>query len=47
MYPNSHPLVSTDALALALLGHEDGVTIYDASMNEWGPDSTLPMESDV
>jgi thiosulfate/3-mercaptopyruvate sulfurtransferase len=38
---------TTDAFALALLGHEDDVTIYDASMNEWGPDSTLPMESDV
>lgn len=35
---------TTDAFALLLLGRED-VTIYDASMNEWGPDPALPMES--
>jgi thiosulfate/3-mercaptopyruvate sulfurtransferase len=36
---------TTDALALHLLGQQD-VRIYDASMNEWGPDPTLPMERD-
>ena len=35
---------TTNAFALLLLGRED-VTIYDASMNEWGPDPTLPMET--
>ncbi len=35
---------TTDAFALLMLGRED-VTIYDASMNEWGPDPTLPMET--
>jgi thiosulfate/3-mercaptopyruvate sulfurtransferase len=35
---------TTDAFALLMLGRED-VTIYDASMNEWGPDASLPMES--
>lgn len=37
---------TTDAFALHLLGHRD-VAIYDASMNEWGPDDTLPMECDA
>ena len=37
---------TTDAFALHLLGHED-VAIYDASMNEWGPDASLPMEQDA
>lgn len=37
---------TTDAFALHLLGH-DRARIYDASMNEWAPDPTLPMESDV
>ncbi|MCU0758405.1 MAG: sulfurtransferase [Steroidobacteraceae bacterium] len=37
---------TTDAFALHLLGHED-VAIYDASMNEWGPDPSLPMERDA
>jgi thiosulfate/3-mercaptopyruvate sulfurtransferase len=36
---------STDAFALQLLGQQDA-RIYDASMNEWGPDPTLPMERD-
>lgn len=36
---------TTDAFALHLLGQPD-VQIYDASMNEWGPDPTLPMERD-
>lgn len=35
---------TTDAFALLLMGRED-VTIYDASMNEWGPDPALPMET--
>ena len=35
---------TTNAFALLLLGRDD-VQIYDASMNEWGPDPTLPMES--
>jgi thiosulfate/3-mercaptopyruvate sulfurtransferase len=35
---------TTNAFALLLLGRTD-VQIYDASMNEWGPDPTLPMES--
>lgn len=37
---------TTDAFALHLLGHDD-VAIYDASMNEWGPDASLPMERDA
>jgi thiosulfate/3-mercaptopyruvate sulfurtransferase len=37
---------TTDAFALHLLGHDD-VRIYDASMNEWGPDASLPMECDA
>ena len=36
---------TTDAFALHLLGERD-VRIYDASMNEWGPDASLPMERD-
>jgi thiosulfate/3-mercaptopyruvate sulfurtransferase len=35
---------TTNAFALLLLGRDD-VQIYDASMNEWGPDPNLPMES--
>jgi len=35
---------TTNAFALYLLGRED-VQIYDASMTEWGPDPTLPMET--
>jgi thiosulfate/3-mercaptopyruvate sulfurtransferase len=35
---------TTNAFALLLLGRED-VQIYDASMTEWGPDPTLPMET--
>jgi len=35
---------SGDAFALtALLGHED-VAVYDASMQEWANDASLPME---
>jgi len=36
---------SNDAFALALLGY-DNVAVYDASMFEWGNDSSLPMERD-
>ena len=35
---------TTNAFALLLLGRDD-VQIYDASMTEWGPDPTLPMET--
>jgi len=35
---------TTNAFALLLLGRDD-VQIYDASMNEWGPDPSLPMET--
>jgi thiosulfate/3-mercaptopyruvate sulfurtransferase len=31
-----------DAFALALLGRDD-VSVYDASLNEWGADPSLPM----
>ena len=34
---------TADALALIMLGHER-VRVYDASLNEWAPDPTLPME---
>jgi len=34
----------TDLFVLVLLGH-DGVQLYDASMTEWGPDESLPMET--
>jgi thiosulfate/3-mercaptopyruvate sulfurtransferase len=36
---------SSDAFVLALLGKED-VAIYDASLSEWAPDASLPMERD-
>ena len=32
-----------NAFALTLLGRDD-ITVYDASLNEWGPDETRPME---
>src|ERR1051326_2504401 len=35
---------STDALVLVMLGHPD-VRLYDASMSEWAPDPSLPMET--
>jgi thiosulfate/3-mercaptopyruvate sulfurtransferase len=35
---------STTALMLTLLGH-DHVRLYDASMQEWAKDETLPMEA--
>jgi len=34
---------SNNAFALSLLGYEN-VTVYDASMLEWGNDESLPME---
>ncbi len=34
---------TADAFALALLGHKH-VTVYDASLNEWAADESLPME---
>jgi thiosulfate/3-mercaptopyruvate sulfurtransferase len=37
---------TTDAFAMTLLGYDD-VTIYDASMTEWGRDPSLPMDSDA
>ena len=37
---------TTDAFALELLGYSN-VAIYDASMTEWGPDASLPMERDA
>lgn len=33
-------------LVLTMLGHPD-VRVYDASMSEWAPDPSLPMESDA
>ena len=33
-----------NAFLLTLLGRSD-VAIYDGSLNEWGPDATLPMET--
>jgi thiosulfate/3-mercaptopyruvate sulfurtransferase len=36
---------SADALALTMLGH-DNVVLYDASLSEWAPDPSLPMETD-
>jgi thiosulfate/3-mercaptopyruvate sulfurtransferase len=35
---------SSDAFVLTLLGHE-GVAVYDASLSEWAPDPSLPMET--
>ncbi len=35
---------SADALALAMLGHQD-VVLYDGSLSEWAPDPALPMET--
>jgi thiosulfate/3-mercaptopyruvate sulfurtransferase len=32
-----------DAFLLHQLGHED-IAVYDASMNEWAKDDSLPME---
>jgi thiosulfate/3-mercaptopyruvate sulfurtransferase len=36
---------SSDALILSLLGWDD-VSIYDASMSEWGSDPALPLTLD-
>ena len=35
---------SGDSLVLVMLGHKD-VKLYDASLNEWAADPTLPMET--
>ncbi len=35
---------SLDLFALALIGREDGVALYDNSMSEWAQDESLPME---
>jgi thiosulfate/3-mercaptopyruvate sulfurtransferase len=35
---------SSDAFALALMGRDD-VAVYDASLSEWGPDPSLPMQT--
>ncbi len=37
---------SVAAFALALIGYQD-VALYDASLNEWSNDPTLPMEQDL
>jgi len=37
---------TTDAFALELLG-QSKVATYDASMTDWGPDASLPMERDA
>ncbi len=42
-YCGSGIAASNNAFALTLLGYEN-VTIYDASLAEWGHDETLPME---
>src|SRR5687768_14847459 len=36
---------SSDAFVLTLLGRDD-VAVYDASLSEWAPDPSLPMETD-
>jgi thiosulfate/3-mercaptopyruvate sulfurtransferase len=43
-YCGSGIAASSDALVLALLGHPN-VAVYDASLREWAPDPTLPMEA--
>ncbi len=35
---------SSDAFMLTMLGHEN-VSVYDASLLEWAPDPSLPMEN--
>ena len=35
---------STTAMLLTMLGYQN-VGLYDASLSEWAPDSTLPMET--
>lgn len=37
---------SVNLFALALLGHEDKVALYDNSLSEWANDHTAPMETD-
>ncbi len=45
VYCGSGVAASSDAFALVSLGYEN-VTVYDASMSEWGQDASLPMETD-
>lgn len=44
-YCGSGIFASVDAFWLYQLGY-DNVAVYDNSMSEWGPDSSLPMECD-
>lgn len=37
---------SVNLFALALLGHEDKVALYDNSLSEWANDHAVPMETD-
>lgn len=37
---------TVDLFALALLGMENKVAVYDASLSEWARDDSLPMETD-
>jgi thiosulfate/3-mercaptopyruvate sulfurtransferase len=43
-YCGSGVAATNDALALAILGY-DNVSVYDASMSEWGHDVDLPMDA--
>lgn len=36
-----------DLYALALMGKESGIALYDGSVSEWANTSDAPMESDV
>ncbi len=45
VYCGSGIAASNDAFALVTLGYEN-VTVYDASLTEWGNDPSLPMEAD-
>jgi len=45
VYCGSGIAASNNAFALALLGHHDKVSVYDASLAEWGQDPLLPMET--
>ncbi len=44
-YCGSGVAASNDAFVLTMLGYEN-VSVYDASMSEWGHDDELPMDSD-
>lgn len=45
-YCGSGIFASVDAFWLYQLGY-DNVAVYDNSMSEWGPDSSLPIECDI